>query len=107
MPELLSNFLGVGVLRRGDDISEMFYECDLSLCSEGGNGGNSDGIVQPLASEIHLPWSQTISLSISTHFRLMMWLVLSGAVRRASKTTHKYFHCCWLRVRVNFLAKFQ
>ncbi len=80
----------------------MFYECDLSLGSEGGNGSNSDVTMQPLALEIYLPWSQTISLCISTHFRLIMWLVLSGAVRRASKTTQKYYHChyCCLRVRV-------
>ncbi len=83
VPEILSNFLGVGVLGSGNGVSEIFYECDLSLGSEGGPGGNGGGAAQPLALEIHLPCFQTITLSISKHFRLIMWLVLSGAVRRA------------------------
>ncbi len=93
VPELLSNFLGMGVHRRGG-VAEVFCECDLGLGSEGGSGSNSNITVQPFF-EVSLPWSQPISLSISTHFRLIMWLVLSGAARRAS---------CWKGLPYSSLA---
>ncbi len=68
----------------------MFCEHDLNLRSEGScsssTNSNITAGVQPLSLEdFFLPWSQPISLSISTHFRLIMWLVLSGAAQRASK----------------------
>ncbi len=94
VPELLSNFLGIRVRRRGDNVAEEFCECDLGLGSEGGSGGSSNITVQPFF-EVFLPQSQPISLSISTHFRLIMWLVLSGAARRAS---------CWKGLPYSSLA---